>query len=212
MKSKFKQRLQYTTRLQQGETPEAIFADLTNLLQAAEAYADRNNHQQALDIYAQVINAHLATNEALLISLFDRAIIEFLPQLDMLLFEASSLIISEPSQPPDPSNIPDSSKSITSPTPVAVSMSPLLTPEVRRSWLERLFALWLKRIDISQIGEQLQEIIFEVAWSEDMAFLRHLVESELQHNTSSDTYVHGGDSVKQSHTRTLEQFLQQLLQ
>ena len=211
MKSKFKQRLQYKTRLQQGETPEAIFADLTNLLQVAEAYADRNNYQQALDIYTQVINAHLATDEALLISLFDRAITEFLPQLDMLLFEASSLIISEPSQPPDLSNIPDLSKSITSSTPVAVNMSLLLTPEVRHSWLERLFALWLKRIDISQIGEPLQEIIFEVAWSEDITFLRHLVESELQH-TSSNTHVHGGDSVKQSHTRTLEQFLKQLPQ
>lgn len=211
MKSKFKQRLQYTTRLQQGETPEAIFADLTNLLQAAEAYTDRNNYQQTLDIYAQVINAHLATDEALLISLFDRAITEFLPQLDMLLFEASSLIISEPSQPPDPSNKPASSKSITSPTPITVSMSPLLTPEVRRSWLERLLALWLKRIDISQIGEQLQEIILEVAWSEDMAFLRHLVESELQH-TSSNTHVHGDDSVKQPRTHTLEQFLKQLPQ
>lgn len=210
MKSKFKQRLQYTMRLQQGETPEAIFDDLINLLQTAEAYADRNSYQQALDIYAQVMNAHLATDEALLIALFDRAITEFLPQLDILLTEASSLIISEPSQLSDPSNIPASSTSIASPTPVPVSISPWLTTEVRRSWLERLIALWLKCIDMHQISEQLQEIIFEVAWSEDIAFLRHLVESELQHNTSSDTHVHIGGFAKQS--RTLEQFLKQLPQ
>jgi hypothetical protein len=211
MKLKFKQRLQYKTRLQQGETPEAIFADLINLLQAAEAYTDRNSYQQALDIYAQVINAYLATDEALLISLFDRAIAKFLPQLDMLLAEASSLIISEPSQLSDLSKTPASLTSIVSPTPVPITMSPLLTPEVRRSWLERLFALWLKRIAIHQIGEQLQEIIFEVAWSEDIPFLRNLVESELQH-TSSDTHLHGSDFAKQSYTHTLEQFLKQLPQ
>src|SRR5437016_2140406 len=44
MKSKFEQRLHYTTRLQQGETPEAIFDDLFSLLQDAEAYSDRNSY------------------------------------------------------------------------------------------------------------------------------------------------------------------------
>src|SRR2546430_10386562 len=63
MKSKFEQRLRYTTRLQQGETPEAILDDLISLLQDAKAYSDRNSYHQALDIYAQVIDARLARSE-----------------------------------------------------------------------------------------------------------------------------------------------------
>jgi len=185
-----------------GEIPEAIFDDLINLLQSAEAYSDQNSYQQALDVYAQVIDAH----EASLISLFDRAIAEFLPRLDLLLAEASSLIISEPSQPSDLSEVPDLPTSAASPTLVPATMSPLLTPEVRRSWLERLFALWLKCIDIRQISEQVQEIMFEVAWSEDIPFLRNLVESELRH-TSADTHLHVGDFARQSRTPTLEKFL-----
>jgi hypothetical protein len=199
------------SKFEQGETPEAIFDDLISLLQDAEAYADRNSYQQALDIYAQVIDAHLASDEAVLVSLFDRAIAEFLPQLDMLLAEASSLIISEPSQPSDLSEIPDPSTFIASPTPVPVAMSPLLTPKVRCSWLERLFALWLKCVDTHQVREQVQEIIFEVAWSEDIPFLRNLVESELQH-TSPDTHLHVSDFASQSRTRTLEHFLKELPQ
>jgi hypothetical protein len=195
----------------QGETPEAIFDDLISRLQSAEAYSDQNSYQQALDIYAQVIDAHLAAHEASLISLFDRAIAEFLPRLDLLLAEASSLIISEPSQPSDRSEVPDLPVSAASPTLIPVTMSPLLTPEVRHSWLERLFALWLKCIDIRQISEQVQEIIFEVAWSEDIPFLRNLVESELRH-TSADTHLHVGDFARQSHAPTLEKFLKELPQ
>ena len=209
MKSKFEQRLQYTARLQQGETPEAIFDDLISLLQDAEAYSDQNSYQQALDIYAQVIDVRLASDEAVLISLFDRAIAEFLPQLDILLAEASSLIVSGPSQPSDLSEIPDPSASTASPTSVPATMSPLLTPEVRCSWLERLFALWLKWIDMHQVGEQVQEIIFEITWSEDIPFLRNLVESELQY-TSAGTHLHVGDFAWQSRTRTLENFLKKL--
>ncbi|HWS83230.1 MAG TPA: hypothetical protein VN207_03125 [Ktedonobacteraceae bacterium] len=194
-----------------GEIPEAIFDDLINLLQSAEAYSDQSSYQQALDVYVQVIDAHLAAHEASLISLFDRAIAEFLPRLDLLLAEASSLIISEPSQPSDLSEVPDLPTSAASPTLVPVTMSPLLTPEVRRSWLERLFALWLKCIDIRQISEQVQEIMFEVAWSEDIPFLRNLVESELRH-ISADTHLHVGDFAKQSRTPTLEKFLKELPQ
>jgi len=199
------------SKFEQGETPEAIFDDLISLLQDTEAYTDRNSYQQALDIYAQVIDSHLASDEAVLVSLFDRAIAEFLPQLDMLLAEASSLIISEPSQPSDLSEIPDPSTFIASPTPVPVTMSPLLTPKVRCSWLERLFALWLKWVDTHQLREQVQEIIFEVAWSEDIPFLRNLVESELQH-TSPSTHLHVSDFAWQSRTRTLEHFLKELPQ
>lgn len=199
------------SKFEQGETPEAIFDDLISLLQDAEAYADRNSYQQALNIYAQVIDAHLASDEAVLVSLFDRAIAEFLPQLDLLLAEASSLIISEPSQPSDLSEIPDPSTFTASSTPVPVTMSPLLTPKVRCSWLKRLFTLWLKCVDTHQVRKQVQEIIFEIAWSEDIPFLRNLVESELQH-TSPDTHLHVSDSAWQSRIRSLEYFLKELPQ
>jgi hypothetical protein len=209
MKPKFKQRLQYTTCLRQGETPEAIFNDLINLLQTAETYSDQSNYQQALDIYAQVIDTRLATNEVLLTSLFDRAITQFLPQLDMLLIAASSLIILESSEVSNIPKVPDPSTPIASPSPIPMTISPLLNLEARRHWLERLFALWLKRIDIPPIGEQLQEIIFEVVWIEDIPYLRNLIESELQ-ATSSDTHMYIGSFANQPYTRSLEQFLKQL--
>jgi hypothetical protein len=211
MESKFERRLRYKTRLQRGETPESIFDDLIGLLRDAEAYSERNSYDQALDIYAQVIDARLASEEVVLISLFDRAIAEFLPRLDMLLAEASSLVISEPSQPSNLSAIPGCSTASASAKSVPVTMSPLLPSEVRCSWLERLFALWLKCIDTHQVGRQVQEIIFEVAWREDIPFLRKLVESELQH-TAHDIRVHVGDFARQSRTRRLENFLRELPQ
>jgi len=49
--------------------------------------------------------------------------------------------------------------------------------------------------------------MFEVAWSEDIPFLRNLVESELRH-TSADTHLHVGDFARP----TLEKFLKELPQ
>jgi hypothetical protein len=189
------------------EMPEIIFDNLINLLQSAEAYANRNSYQQALDIYAQVIDTHLVAHETVLI----RTINEFLPQLDILLVEASCLIISEPSQPTDLSGRPDKSAFNASLPPISVILSPLLTPEVRRSWLKRLFTLWLKCRDMYQIREQLQQMMVEVAWSEDVASLRNLVESEL-HHTSLDTHMHVSGIASQSHAHTLEKFLKELPQ
>jgi hypothetical protein len=185
------------------EMPETSLDNLLNLLQSAEVYAQRNSYQQALDIYAQVIDTHLATHQAGLIAIFERTIHKFLPQLDILLVEASCLIISEPSQPPNRPTIPDKSARNVFPESIALTLSPLLTLEVRRSWLKRLFALWLKyRDDRYQICEQLQQTMIEFAWSEDIAFLRNLVESELQHASLAS----------QSHAQTLEKLLKELPQ
>lgn len=191
--------------------PETIFDNLINLLQSAEAYANRNSYQQALDIYAQVIDTHLAAHETVLISFFERTINEFLPQLDILLVEASCLIISEPSQPTDLSGKPDKSDFNASPPPIPVILSPLLTPEIRRSWLKRLFALCLKCRDMYQIREQLQQMMVEVAWSEDVVFLHNLVESEL-HHASLDAHMHVSGIASQSHAHMLEKFLKELPQ
>ncbi len=201
----YQQRLaQYATRLQQGETPEAIVDDLVNLLQCAEAYADDHHYQQALDIYAEVIDANLTAHETWLLALFDQAMAEFLPCLEMLLIAASSLVIAAPSQP-------DIHTSTSPPRQVPVAMLPLLTPEVRCNWLNRLFTLWLKYIDRHQTSKPLQQILFEMAWSEDIPCLRNLVEAEIQ-RISPETPLHSSHCAPQARTTLLENFLKKLPQ
>ena len=190
---------------------ESMLDDLINLLQIAEAYSNCNSHKQALDIYAQIIDTYLPEHNESLIILFDRTIAELLPQLDILLVEASSLMISEPSQPSDLASISDPSTSNVSQRPFLVTMSPLLTPEVRCGWIKRLFALWLKYRDRHQISEQLQEMLCEVAWREDIPFLRTLIESEL-HPPPSNSHVHVDGCAKESQTSALEKFLKHLPQ
>jgi hypothetical protein len=181
-------------------------------LQTAETYADQHSYQQALDIYAQVIDTRLAIKEVLLISLFDQAITQFLPQLDMLLVAASSLIISFPSEGSNIPKISDPSNSIASSTPIPITILPLLNPEARCHWLERLFALWLKHLDTSPISEQLQETIFEVVWVEDIPYLRKLIESELQATSANTHHRYTRSFTNQLYIRSLEQFLKQLPQ
>jgi hypothetical protein len=198
---------------------EAMFDDLINLLQSAKAHYNCNSHKQALDIYAQIIDTYLSKHNKSIIILFDQIIAELLSQLDISLVEASSLMISKPSQPSDPASISDPSQpsdpaSISDPSTANVSqrpLSPLLSPEVRCSWIKRLFSLWLKYRDRHQVSEQLQEMLFEVAWREDIPFLRTLIESEL-HTPSSNSQVHVADCAKESHTSALEKFLKHLPQ
>jgi hypothetical protein len=186
---------------------ESMFNDLINLLQSAEAYSNCNSHKQTLDIYAQIIDTYLSEHNEALIILFDRTIAELLSQLDILLVEASSLMISEPSQPSDLASISDPSTANVSQRP----LSPLLTPEVRCDWIKRLFALWLKYRDRPQVSEQLQEMLFEVAWREDITFLHTLVESEL-HLLSSTSNVHVDNCAKELQTSALKKFLKHLPQ
>ena len=186
---------------------EAMFDDLINLLQSAKAHYNCNSHKQALDIYAQIIDTYLSKHNKSIIILFDQIIAELLSQLDISLVEASSLMISKPSQPSDPASISDPSTANVSQRP----LSPLLSPEVRCSWIKRLFSLWLKYRDRHQVSEQLQEMLFEVAWREDIPFLRTLIESEL-HTPSSNSQVHVADCAKESHTSALEKFLKHLPQ
>jgi hypothetical protein len=190
---------------------ESMFDDLINLLHSAEAYSNCNSYKQALDIYAQIIDTYLSEHNEMVISIFDQIITELLSQLDIVLVEASSLMISEFSQPSDLSSRSDPSTSNVSQRPFLVTMSPLLTPEVRCGWIKRLFALWLKYRDRHQVSEQLQEMLLEVAWREDIPFLRTLIESEL-HLPSSKSHVHVGGCAKESQTSALEKFLKHLPQ
>ena len=78
---------------------EAMFDDLINLLQSAKAHYNCNNHKQALDIYAQIIDTYLSKHNKSIIILFDQIIAELLSQLDISLVKASSLMISSHHSP-----------------------------------------------------------------------------------------------------------------
>ena len=86
---------------------------------------------------------------------------------------------------------------------------PLLLPQVRQHWLERLFALWLRRLDARKIEEDLPEIILDVAWSEDIQLLRGLAQNELQ-PLPRGPHSNIVDFARQYRTKALEKFLKEL--
>jgi hypothetical protein len=202
--------LAYSMRLQQGDLPQDIFDDLIAILQDAEMRADQYDYQQALNIYALVIDTRLTVQHIVLAHIFDRSIDEFMPVLAMLLSEVSSLITSE-----DVYNSPDANDAHNTEHPSNISkvitndLSPLLPTDNRQCWLERLFSLWIKRIDNHQVEENLPEIMLEVAWSEDVSLLQSLIEKELYQQPTS---IHSNivDFSLQSRTRMLEKFLREL--
>jgi hypothetical protein len=179
----------YAARLQHGESSQTILEDLTELLEEAETRAEHHDYLGALDLYSFVLDERLAERSSLLSHLLDSAIDEAMPILETLLSEASSNMLLDPS----------------------VTFSPLLTSEVRCHWLERLFALWLKRLDTHHVDENMPGILLNVAWSEDVPLLRTLVQDELSRHPRSD-HANIVDFTLQHRTRTLEKFLKDLPQ
>jgi hypothetical protein len=177
----------YSTQIQQDGSAQAIFDDLVNLLQEAEMRADQYDYQQALDIYAIVLDERLAIHHPVLSTIFDRAIDEFMPGLNMLLSEISSTVTSY------------------NPAPI----SPLLPAELRQNWLRRLFALWLKRTDAHRAEEHLPDMLLDVAWSDDIMLLRNLAQQELE-TQSNDDHSNIVDFSRQARTRILEKFLREI--
>lgn len=176
----------YLARLQQGESLQALAEDLNALLDEAELRAEHHDYRGAMDVYALVLDERLAERDKQLTSLFDKAIDDIMPILETLLSEASSNILFETS-----------------------SLTPLLTPETRQQWLVRLFTLWLRRLDAHHIEENVPEILLNVAWSEDVALLRHLIQTELQTQPVSE-HSNIVDFTQQYRTRTLDKFLKEL--
>jgi len=207
----YRQRLtDYPLRLQQGASPQDIFDDLIVLLQEAEFRADQYDYQQALTIYGLVIDARLALQHLILLPIFDRSIDEFMPVLAMLLSEASSLILSDENSSaddPTPSGIHTDTLSLVG--GLHSEPSPLLPSDKRRLWLERLFSLWLRRLDDHYSQENLPDIILEVAWNEDVPLLRSFIEKEL-HQQPATPHSNIVDFSLQSRTRILEKFLREL--
>jgi len=176
----------YLTRLQQGESLQTLVEDLDALLDEAETRAEHHDFGGAMDVYALVLDERLAERDERLISLFDKAIDDIMPILETLLSEASSSILFETS-----------------------TLAPLLTTEIRQEWLVRLFVLWLRRLDAHHIEENVPEILLNVAWGEDVALLRGLIQGELQKQPVSER-SNIVDFAQQYRTKTLDKFLKEL--
>ena len=177
----------YAERLQRGESQQSIGSDLLQLLREAEVRADQHDYQGALDLYAMVLDKRLAEKNGTLVYIFDKAMDESMPFLEALLSETSSSITFDTSIP----------------------ASPLLTPSMRHAWLERLFILWLKRLDLHQTEEDVPEIMLDVAWNDDATLLRALVQNELQQQKQA-THSNIVDFPRQHRMRALEKFLKEL--
>ncbi|HLX41507.1 MAG TPA: hypothetical protein VKR42_13320, partial [Ktedonobacteraceae bacterium] len=91
------------------------------------------------------------------------------------------------------------------------ALSPLLSKEVRHRWLERLFAVWLKRLDAHRIEEDFPELLLNIAWSEDLPLLRNLIQHELQKFPRGDR-SNVVDFSAQFRSRALEKFLREMTQ
>jgi hypothetical protein len=187
IESKQQQINTYAERLLHGESQQSIGSNLLHLLREAEMRADQHDYQGALALYALILDKRLAEKNGVLVHIFDKAIDESMPFLEALLSETSSSITFDASIP----------------------LSPLLTPSMRHEWLKRLFTLWLKRLDLHHTEEDVPEIMLDVAWNDDAAFLYSLVQNELQ-PSSQDDHSNIVDFAHQYRVRALEKFLKEL--
>ncbi len=176
----------YLLRLQQGEPLQTIAGDLDALLDEAEIRAENHDYRGAMDVYALVLDERLAERDEKLVHMFDKVIDDIMPILETLLSEASSNIVFETS-----------------------TLTPLLTPEMRQEWLVRLFALWLRRLNAHYVEENVPEIMLNVAWSEDVALLRSLIQDELQKQPMNE-HSNIVNFTQQYRARTLDKFLKEL--
>ena len=178
--------MSYLPRLQHGEALQTLVGDLDALLDEAETRAEHHDYRGAMDVYALVLDERLAERDEKLVHMFDKAIDDIMPILETLLSEASSNMVFETS-----------------------TLTPLLTPEMRQEWLVRLFALWLRRLNAHYVEENVPEIMLNVAWSEDVALLRSLIQEELQKQPTSER-SNIVDFTQQYRARTLDKFLKEL--
>ena len=176
----------YLFRLQQGESLQMLTGDLDALLDEAETRAEHHDYLSAMDVYALVLDERLVERDERLVHMFDKAIDDIMPILETLLSEASSNIVFE--------------------TP---TLTPLLTLEMRQEWLVRLFTLWLRRLDAHHVEENVPEIMLNVAWSEDVALLRSLIQDELQKQPANE-HSNIVNFTQQYRARTLDKFLKDL--
>lgn len=178
----------YAARLSQEMTSDTLTTILSQLLDAATYYMERGEPHAALELFALLLDERLLERQPEAVSIYDEMVDAATYSLNVLLSEASS------------ETTLDADGTI---------LSPLLIPDARRHWLERLFALWLKRLDAHRVAEDLPEILLDVAWNEDMLLLRSLVQNELQKQPRGE-HSNILDFNHQYRIRALEKFLKEL--
>lgn len=178
----------FATRLSQENSAATLLQTLSELIDEAITSMAHSDSYEALDLFALLFDERLLERNPAVTSLFDDMVDAAMYSLEPLLSEASS------------NTLFDADNS---------ALSPLLAPAVRHRWLERLFALWLKRLDAHRFEEDLPEIILDVAWSEDMLLLRSLVQNELQKQPRNQ-HTNIVDFNHQYRTRAVEKFLKEL--
>ena len=185
----YRQRLaEHTTHLRQDEEPDALAEHLADLLEEADRRAEELDYRGALDLYSLLLDERLRERSPDLTPILDEAVRVAIPTMEIVLSEASS------------SALLDTSRGTT---------SPLFVTTVRHDWLERLFTLWLRRLDAHQIEEDLPRIMLNVAWREDLLLLRSLVQGVLQQQTPSE-HSNIVDFTRQYRTKALEKLLREL--
>lgn len=179
----------YDKRLQNNEPPQSITADLAEILEEAARRAENRDYNVALTLYALIIDERLKEHISSLTIILDEAIYIVTPVLATLLSESNNnndLIEVPPHKYP-----------------------PLFTASIRCAWIERLFALWIKRLDARTVEDEIQEILLNMIWSEDISFLRTLIQRELQQKPVNQ-YKNIVDFTLQYKTRALEHFLKDI--
>jgi hypothetical protein len=186
---------EYASRLRQEVSPQLLVEILTALSSEALAHIEHDNYHAALDLFALLFDERLLERTPGLTSIFDEVIDATTPSLETLLSEASSNTMFD-------ANI--------------AALSPLLTLSSRQCWLERLFALWLKRLDAHRVEKNFPELMLDVAWNEDIELLRNLAQNELQRQPHGEHYQPSRqdsnivDFARQYRTKALEKFLKEL--
>jgi hypothetical protein len=180
---------EYATHLRQQESSLGLAHNLSELIAEASVCIRQNDIEIGLDLYALMFDERLQERNSILIPVFDDMIDAAIPSLEeALISEFSGSAMFE--------------------VDTAVQTQ-VVTSEARQRWLERLFALWLKRLDAHRVEEELPEILLDVAWNEDSLLLRSLVHNELQRQPHNE-YANIVDFSRQYRTRALEKFLKEL--
>lgn len=178
----------FVALLNAQNTPQVLADTLTDLLDEAELRTEQDDYSGALELNALLIDERLLERTLAVIPILDEAIDAATPALEDLLVEASSNAMFDAA---------------------TVALSPLLSSTIRHQWLERLFKLWLKRLDAHRLEEDLPDIILNVAWSEDIVLLRSLTQNELQKYPRNE-HSNIVNFTQQYRTKALEKFLKEL--
>lgn len=176
-----------SARLLREQVPNELLSLLSDVIDEAITCSAQGDTAGALDFYALIFNERFRDHTSEITALYDDMIDAAMPALEALL-EATS------------SNAPFVTE--------RTSMSLLIKPDIRRKWLERLFALWIKRLDARRTEEDLADILLDVSRNDDVPFLRRLAQEAIQQQQPSSSNI--VDFTHQYRIKALEKFLRAL--